>query len=247
MKIITYDSIDSTNIQAISIAEKGAEHGSAVVAGTQTMGRGRLGKSWQSPPGKGLYCSIIVRPRLAISDFPRLTFVAGIAVAEVISEHYLLEAGLKWPNDIYFHNRKCGGILSESSSFAGAGDNRFAIIGVGLNVNTEKFDFPDELQDRATSLYLESGKKTDIHALFNDVRTSMLLEVARFEQEGFGQVITRWRKRDFMKGTRMAWVAIGGQRVEGISLGPDDEGLLHVLDDDGRMHEVMSGDIQLAS
>jgi len=247
MKIITYDSIDSTNKQALLIAEQGAEHGVAVVAGTQTMGRGRLGKSWQSPPGRGLYCSIIVRPRLELTDYPRLTFVSGIAVAEAIEEILGLEADLKWPNDIYFRHRKCGGILTETSSLTGAGENRFAVIGIGLNVNTEKEEFPREIRDIATSLYLESGKITDIARLFNSIRTSILREVAQFEQEGFSQVLARWRKRDFMKGTRMAWVAIGGQKVEGISLGPDDDGLLHVLDDQGQVHEIMSGDIQLAS
>jgi len=246
MKTITYHSIDSTNKQALILGEQDAEHGTAVVASTQTMGRGRLGKRWQSPTGKGLYCSLIVRPRLEICDFPRLTFVAGIGVAEAIAERLRLEAGLKWPNDLYFHNRKCGGILTESSSLSGSSANRFAVIGLGLNVNTEENDFPEEIQGTATSLYLESGIQTDIATLFHTIRTNILQEVLRFEREGFGQVIARWRKRDFMKGTRMAWVAIDGRRVDGISLGPDDNGLLHVRDDRGQVHEVMSGDIQLA-
>ena len=247
MQIITYKSIDSTNKQALIIAGQGAENGTAIVAEEQTMGRGRLGRRWQSPAGNGLYCSIIVRPQLTVSDFPRLTFVAGLAVAQAINTLYDLEAGLKWPNDIYFHNRKCGGILTESSSLSGRHDAMYAVIGIGLNVNTERSDFPEEIESSATSLYLESGVKMNIDLLLKTIRSCLLDEIARFETEGFNQAISRWRKRDFMKGTRMAWVAVDGRKVEGISLGPDDDGLLHVLDDCGQVHEVLSGDIQLAT
>ncbi len=246
-KIITLVSTSSTNRDAIVLAEDGAVHGTAVIAETQTMGRGRLGKNWHSPAGKGLYCSIILRPELEPQQFPHLTFVAGLVVAEVIERIYGLSAGLKWPNDIYFSGRKCGGILTESSRLNGCASERFVVVGIGLNVNTETSDFHPDVQHSATSLFIESAQVTDRLELFNAIREELLLQVHTFEQQGFLQVIHRWRKRDFMVGQKLSWVSVTGEKVEGISLGPDDDGLLHVRDDNGIEHEVLSGDIQLAS
>lgn len=246
-KTITLFSTKSTNKDALALAEQGGEHGAAVIAATQTMGRGRLGKSWQSPPGKGLYCSIILRPNLLPQDYPLLTFVAGLAVAEVIEKLYLLSCGLKWPNDIYFRTRKCGGILTETSTVSGTEPERFAVVGIGVNVNTEKHDFQQDVRDTATSLLIESGKEYDINIVFREIRRELLHQVKHFEQAGFQPVIENWRKRDFLLGQRLAWVTVTGQKIEGISLGPDDKGLLHVRDDSGEVHEVLSGDIQLAT
>jgi len=247
MRIITFDTIDSTNREALRLAGQGEANGTTVLARTQTMGRGRLGKSWQSPAGQGLYCSIIVRPRLELADLPRLTFVAGLAVAEAIDRLCMLTTGLKWPNDIYFGRQKCGGILTESSSLStiSLGTN-YVVVGIGLNVNTASDDFPKEIRETATSLYLQSGRKHDIEEVFERIHSQLLSEIKRFEQSGFHQAITRWRKRDIMKGKRMTWLSVRNECIEGISLGADDSGLLHVLDDNGHMHEVLSGDVQLA-
>lgn len=244
---IVKNSTESTNRDAIQLAEQGAVHGTAVIAETQTKGRGRLGKTWSSPPGKGLYCSIIIRPLLTPEQFPHLTFVAGLAVAEVIQRLYQIEPGLKWPNDIYFNERKCGGILTESSSLIGAEADRFAVVGIGLNVNTRVKDFADELQDTATSLSIESGREMDISLIFQEIHAELLRQTAEFELHGFTPVIARWRKRDFLLGRRLAWVSAAGTIIEGISLGPDDTGRLHVYDDHGEVHEVLSGDIRLLS
>lgn len=245
-KIITLHSTESTNRDAISLAEQGAEHGTAIIAITQTMGRGRLGKAWVSPSGKGLYCSVIIRPKIVAEDYPKLTFVAGIAVADAIQRTCFLTPGLKWPNDIYFQMRKCGGILTESSSLNGPAANRFAVVGIGLNVNTQSSDFPVELRSTATSLGIECSKAVDIQGLFQCIRNDLLEQVALFERDGFNDVIRRWRKRDFLLGKRLTWVSINRKKVDGVSLGPDDEGRLHVRDDEGNVHEVLSGDIQLA-
>lgn len=156
------------------------------------MGRGRLGKSWQSPAGQGLYCSIIIRPQLELVDFPRLTFAAGFAIAEAIDRLYMLTTGLKWPNDIYFGRRKCGGILTESSSFStNYPDKSYVVVGIGLNVNTASGDFPEEIREMATSLYLQPGRKHEIEKVFERIHSQLLSEIKRFEQSGFHQVIMR--------------------------------------------------------
>jgi BirA family biotin operon repressor/biotin-[acetyl-CoA-carboxylase] ligase len=175
-----------------------------------------------------------------------LTFVAGLAVATAIETMYGLSAGLKWPNDIYFHGRKCGGILTESSGFCETRKKPFAIVGIGLNVNTKPSDFPDELIKTATSLFIESGTVNDVETVFSEVRLELLQQVSQFETHGFSQVLEKWRKRDFMFGKKLAWVAINGRVVDGTSLGPDEQGRLHILDEYGVEHEVLSGDIRLA-
>ncbi|MFV0438102.1 MAG: biotin--[acetyl-CoA-carboxylase] ligase [Desulfopila sp.] len=248
MRIFSFSSIDSTNRKALELAEQGADHGTAVVAESQSRGRGRLGRSWQSVPGKGLYCSIILYPNLPLVDFPRLTFAAGLAVAEAIDRLYHLNTGLKWPNDIYFGRKKCGGILTESANLqASSPSRRSVVVGIGLNVNTAENDFSEELRMRATSLLLQSGREIALDELFSCIHSGLLAEVDRFERQGFQQLMGRWRTRDILKGQRMRWLSTEGCCVEGISLGPDDSGLLHIVDDAGCRHEVLSGDVQLAA
>lgn len=230
----------------MEMAAAGAVHGTAVLAGRQTKGRGRLGKVWQSPPGRGLYTSIILRPELAVEKFPYLTFVAGLAVAEAINSLYGVMPGLKWPNDVYFDMRKCGGILSESSAFTAEKGQRYAVVGVGLNVNTAREEFEDEVAERATSLMIQTGQKRPIDEVFETIHGQLLREVEAFEQMGFLRVIERWRELDCMLGKNLAWVAVDGKAVEGVALGPDDQGRLHIRDKTGCVHEVLSGDIQLA-
>lgn len=247
MNVITLESTESTNRDAMELASQGAMHGTAVIAKEQSQGRGRLGKRWQSPQDKGLYCSIIVRPDVRAEDYPFLTFVAGLAVAEALEKEFSLKAGLKWPNDIFFGMRKCGGILTESSNLHEiAATNRFAVVGIGLNVNTALDDFDEEIAATATSLLIESGKEIDLKMVFDLIRNELLIQIELFENEGFLQVIRRWRKRDCLLGKRLSWVSVTGCKVFGVSLGPDDEGRLHVKDDNGIVHEILSGDIQLA-
>lgn len=246
MELIRLESVDSTNRVAMELVNDGGEHGSAVLAATQTKGRGRLGKVWQSPAGKGLYASVILRPNIEVESYPYLTFIAGLAVVEAIQDLYQVTAGLKWPNDIYFSMKKCGGILSESSAFTVEQSERYAVVGIGLNVNTSLDEFPQEVATRATSLLMETGRSKLIVEVFRAIHAKLLFEVESFEKSGFKPVIQRWRQHDCMLGKRLAWVAVSGEVVEGISLGPDDLGRLHIRDSAGNKHEVLSGDVQLA-
>lgn len=239
---IFLDSTDSTNRIAKELAQDGAVHGSGVVADTQTAGRGRLGREWFSPPGKNLYCSYVVRPDIALEDYPKLTMVAGVAVVDCLRRTYGVEAGLKWPNDIYIDDRKCGGILCESS-FTSA--TPFAVIGIGINCNLQDTDFPEELKNIATSVLIEGGVTIDTHQLYVDLRQHLLGAIKEFEDQGFSPILTRWNRFDAFRGTPMTWVREDGQAVEGISLGPDLDGSLVVQDKDEKRHKVISGDVTL--
>jgi BirA family biotin operon repressor/biotin-[acetyl-CoA-carboxylase] ligase len=245
-EILLLDSTESTNQDAFKLAQEGATHGFSVIATTQTGGRGRLGKSWQSIPGRGLYCSIILRPDLHPSQFPQLTLVAGLAVAYALNRLTQLFFSLKWPNDVYCNNKKCCGILSEASPVSG-NDERFAIVGIGINVNTEKHEFVQELQDSATSLFVESGQQYEIEVVFEEVRRELLRLVGQFEVNGFKPLLKQWKKLDMLRGQWLQWVANSKEVVHGESLGPNEDGQLLVRDKEGNIHEVISGDIRLAT
>ena len=240
---IFLESTDSTNRVARKLGEQGGEHGSGVLADTQTGGRGRLGRAWFSPPGKNLYCSYLVRPDIGLAEYPKLTMVAGVAAAQCLQEICTIPVGLKWPNDLYIKSRKCGGILCESSLAPG---DSFAVIGIGINCNLSDSDFPGELKEIATSVLIESGIAIDPKELFVRLRDTLLDAVSDFEKQGFSEILTRWNRFDAFRGTHMTWVREDGQPVEGISLGPDLDGSLVVQDSDGNRHKVISGDVTLA-
>ena len=239
---IFLSSTDSTNRIAREMGANGAAHGSGVVADTQTAGRGRLGREWFSPPGKNLYCSYVVRPDINLEDYPKLTLAAGVAVVDCLGQTTYVEAGLKWPNDIYIDNRKCGGILCESSSIT---ENTFAIIGIGINCNLSDADIPEDLKGIATSLSIESGTRVNVRKLFHDIRDSLLDVILILEKRGFSEILTSWNSYDSFRSTRMTWVRADGKPVEGVSLGPDPDGSLVVEDSDGNRHKVISGDVTL--
>ena len=236
----------STNRVAYDLASKGEPAGTAVIAESQGEGRGRLGKVWQSPPGKGLYCSLVVRPNLAVVDYPKITLTAGLAVAIALEEISGIEMRLKWPNDIYARGKKCCGILTESSSLTEETDERFAIVGIGINVNSEETDFALELHDKATSLRILTGSAYDIRAVFDRVRRHLFAKLVLFELAGFAGILEDWRKRDMLLGKWLQWVSTSGEIIHGQSEGPDDEGRLMVKDKKGKTHQVLSGDISLA-
>lgn len=241
-----FKSIDSTNVKAKEIAELGAISGSAVVAEYQTNGRGRLGKDWHSVQGKGLYCSIVVRPDIMLDDYPKITLVAGLSVAIVLDRISGKCSQLKWPNDIYFSGKKIAGILSESSSLTAPFEARYAVIGVGINVNHVLEDFPLELREQVTSLFIETGNEFDVNKLFQAVRLELIHQLQKFSDDGFQPLLTQWRKKDFLLGKEMECVSTEGKKIRGIAQGPDNEGQLHVRDSSGMTHEVLSGDVRLA-
>ena len=242
-----FHSIDSTNIKAKEIAELGAISGSAIVAKCQTNGRGRLGKEWYSAEGKGLYCSIIVRPDLSLEDYPKITLVAGLSVALVLDRITGLSSQLKWPNDIYFSGKKLAGILTESSSMTCGLDERYAVVGIGVNVNSALDDFPKEIRRLVTSILIETTTECSVEDIFEDIRAELLKQLQKFSVKGFGPLLAQWRKKDFLFGREMECVSAEGKKVQGVALGPDNQGQLHVKDNHGKIHAVLSGDVRLAT
>lgn len=234
----------STNDEALALARGGAPGGTMVVAERQSRGRGRLGREWLSPPGVGLYCSLILRPRLEPADLPKLTLGAGLAASRAVEAVTGLHPLLKWPNDLWLNEKKVGGILAEAR-FDQA--SPVVVLGIGLNVNTAMESFPSELRAKVTSLLLHSGREFARSALLAALWEEVVAVAARLEREGIAGILADWRERDATLGRELEWLSQSGQVVRGRSLGPDDDGLLRIRDGAGLVHEVLSGDISLAT
>lgn len=147
----------STNDVAKKLAHDGVSEGTIVLTEHQIAGRGRMGRKWFSPPGVGIYMSVVLRPKLPPQKVPQLTMMAAVATCEGLQYATELPIKLKWPNDIMIHNRKVGGILVEGQACADM--LAFAVLGVGINVNTPREAFPPDIRELASSLAIEAGRK----------------------------------------------------------------------------------------
>lgn len=164
-KIIYYKQLDSTNTEIARLAMQGAEHGTVVVAESQTAGKGRKGRSWESPARENIYMSILLRPDCVPNKAPMLTLVMAYSVAQVIQELGFSEVQIKWPNDLVLSGKKVCGILTEMQLKGSEID--YVVVGVGINVNTRNFSAG--LGDKATSLFLESGSKFERETIVENI------------------------------------------------------------------------------
>ncbi len=222
-----YPSTGSTNDDAWRLARAGAPHGSLVLADAQTAGRGRLGRSWFSPPQHNLYFSLILRPQTTPAQTALATLAAGVAMAEVLGLR------LKWPNDVVDPDfRKVAGLLSEMDVVAGR--VAFVVLGVGLNVNQP--DFPADLP-LAASLRMLRGHDMDRHALLAQLLPALDHRIQQIEHER-PAVIRAWSSLSATTGRR---VRVG--ELEGTALGLRDDGALMLRDDAGQLHHVVAGDV----
>jgi len=241
--LVLLDETVSTNSDALELGRSGAPAGTVVIARSQTGGRGRLGRSWLSPPDSGLYFSMLLRPALDPADLPKITLAAGLALCRAVCRFCQPGPLIKWPNDLLLQGKKCGGILTESEFNQEL--RPLVVLGIGVNVSTPPAAFPQELRDKVTSLAEHCRetlcRATLLHAMLSGLDTV----IGRLEAGDFAAILEEWRSFDATKGRRLAWVTTGRQAVTGISLGPDNEGRLHIRDDQGLTHEVLSGDILL--
>ncbi len=240
--------VESTNDIALDLGVKGAVAGTIVVADSQSKGRGRLRRQWFSPPGEGLYFSMIYYPNLSVADLPKITLAVGVAVCEAVERECRLVLGIKWPNDLLFEGKKIGGILCETGPVTGDEPTGgiLAVLGIGLNVSTSKTDFPGSLSGRAASLAnytrTEIDKELLLIALADKIDNAIIL----LENNQFDSILMEWKKRDVLIGRTLSWVTGQGDVVTGTAVGIDANGLYHIRSEDGRIHDVISGDIEIA-
>jgi len=243
-------SVESTNTLAMEAAHAGAPHGSVWVADEQTSGRGRGGHSWHSTAGDGLYVSVLLRPQMALESALWLSLATGLAVQAAIRATTKLAPDIRWPNDILIGDKKCAGILVESSTTPPHSDSpamlRFVVIGVGINVNHE--EFPPELTALATSLQKETGRSWDRSHLLTSFLRELASQIDLLEAELRGQftggnLLTRFTANSgWVSGKRVSVEENGG--YTGVTDGLDSRGFLLVAGDDGLRHTVISGGVR---
>jgi len=231
-------SLVSTNDRALDLAEEGTPEGTAVFADTQTQGRGRLGRVWFSPPGRGLYGSIVVRPTLS-SDVSQLTLLAGVSVATAVEALCGVAPRLKWPNDIQIEGKKVGGILTESR--AGEGQLDYTVVGVGLNVTGKREDFPPELRSEAGSIFETTAKMVERAPLAARLLDEFEIFCRRWRRESFAPIREAWRKKSSTLGRRVR-TTDRGRQVEGTALDLAEDGALLIETTAGRL-SLRTGEI----
>jgi BirA family biotin operon repressor/biotin-[acetyl-CoA-carboxylase] ligase len=230
---------DSTNRVALELGHAGEPEGTVVVAEEQTAGRGRAGRAWLSERAAGIYVTLLLRPRLAPVQAPLLTMMAGLSVHAAAEAVTGLNVDLKWPNDLLIGGKKAGGILTEMH--AEPSQVRFVIVGIGLNVNQEKF--PGELASIATSLRMESGKRQSRMELLVRLLREFESDYNRFLREGVSGVVERFEMvSSYARGKRVR-VSNGAESYVGTTAGLGPEGLLQVEREDGRLMTVIAGDV----
>ncbi len=241
-QILCYAETDSTNTVATKLAEEGAVEGTVVLADAQHRGKGRLGRQWVSPPGVNIYCSVLLRPDILPFEAFELTFLSAVAVARTIERVAKLTPQIKWPNDVLVNGQKVAGLLNEMN--AETEKVHFVILGIGVNLNMRRDQFPAELRHPASSLVLESGTAVDRTAFVRELLVNLDGLYQAYLEEGYGPVREEWLARCHMIG-RTVSVAQQGEPLVGRVRGIDDSGALLITAADGRVERILSGDVTL--
>lgn len=243
-RIEHYLSVPSTNDLAAQMARDGHPEGTVIIAEMQTRGRGRMGRSWHSPGGAGIWMSLILRPSCPPGATAALTLVAAVAVAKAIEGETGLRPGIKWPNDLLLGGRKVCGILTELS--AELDRVKHLILGIGVNVNQGNEDFPAELAAMASSLRLELGRYVSRPGLAARILAEFGPRYREFLERGFAGARAEWLERSATLGRD---VVITGPsfRIEGTAVDLDPEGALVVKTGEGIIHRITGGEVTLRS
>ena len=235
--VIARDSVGSTNDEARALAQRGAGEGTIVWARRQTAGRGRLGRSWDSPEGN-LFMSVVLRPALAPARAPELSFVAAVALAEAVAA--ALPPGpavsLVWPNDLMIDGGKAAGILLEAATTP-AGQLDFVVLGIGVNVAGH----PAAVRRPATDL-AAAGARIDAAGLLESVAERLAAWLARWGAEGFAPVRAAWTARAGGLGAPID-VRRDDALISGTFADLDDDGAMIIKSPDGSRHRVTAGDV----
>lgn len=249
-----FDTVGSTNDVAARLADAGAPHGTTVVAAAQHHGRGRMGRAWFSPPGSGLYVSVLLRPpgsgetphppavpgAMDVAPASSVTLTAGVAIAEAITRVSGLPVQVKWPNDILVDRRKLCGILAE----AAAGAKRLESIVLGFGVNLRAASYPPDLAGRATSIEEELGRPVDADVLLAEILAEFAESLSAAAAKGFDAMLARWRALSpSSSGAPVEILAGDGRWETARTAGIDPDGALLVRRA-GTLHRVIAGEVR---
>ncbi len=238
-QIVRFDSIDSTNLEAMRQAKAGSPEGLCIVAREQTNGRGRLDRIWQSPKDAGLYFSMILRPRLEMSSWPLITLMAALAVCDALMKACDVRADIKWPNDICRDGRKLCGILVETIETE---SSAAAIVGIGINLSAGSL--PAELLAAATSVEEVSGRAPDRDLVLEELVKAI---TERYDflygPQGAEHTIREWCANSSYAFDRRVGVTLLHDRFQGTTRGLESDGALRVETNYGQIRIVRAGDV----
>ena len=240
-ELTVLDEVNSTNIAAKELASAGAPHGTAVAADMQTMGRGRLGRTFVSPAGTGLYLSVILRPEIELEATAMMTTAASVAVAEAVEKLTGSAPQIKWVNDVYLNGKKICGILTEASLGLEMKSLDYAVIGIGVNVRSVRGKFDSELIKTASSIEDETGLIIDRNALCAAILDRLEFYTDSLRERSF---LEGYRRRELLTGNDIT-AMVGNQPITGKALGIDDNGNLIVELPNGSVKHLGSGEANL--
>lgn len=236
-----YKTIDSTNTRAKQLAKEGAPHGTVLIAGHQTGGRGRLGRTFQSPEGQGVYLSVILRPNCEPSQLMHLTCAAGVAMMDAVETVSGVRPQVKWINDLVVGSKKLGGILTEMSVSNGLVE--YAVIGIGINCLQKEKDFPSEISAIATSVCL-AAQKTVLPEVLAAAMVEKLWKLSDTVFSHKAQIMDRYRENCITLGKEIQ-VIRPDTVLPGKAVGMDDDGGLLVQYENGSVQTVSSGEVSV--
>ena len=234
------ESIDSTNTRAKELALQGAPQGTVLLADHQTGGRGRLGRSFHSPAGSGIYMSVILRPHCPPAELMHLTCAAAVALCDAVEDSCGFRPGIKWTNDLVCGQKKLAGILTELG-FDARGNVAWSIVGMGINCTQEAHQFPEDIRSMAGSLASVSGKSVDRAK----VAAAMMDALYRMDLTQKEKILAQYRTDCVTLGKEVSLVRADGKIHHCTALDIDPEGALIVRHPDGRLETVSSGEVSI--
>lgn len=234
-------SVESTNFVAKALAYHGAPEGTIVVAEEQTGGKGRLDRKFFSPRGKGIWFSVILRPNFLPKDAPKCTLMAAVAVAAAM-QRFNLKPEIKWPNDILHEGRKLVGILTEMTCEMGR--ITYIVVGIGINVNISRDEFPEELRGIASSLSEINGEEIPRVEFFRALLEEFDKLYSEVTTAGFDEILNLWRECNITLGKNIRVIAADGEIFTGRAVDLNTDGAL-VVETDSGLRELYAGDVSI--
>lgn len=236
-----FDTIDSTNTYAKKLAQNGAKPFTVIISEEQTKGKGRRGRSFYSPHSSGIYMSIILRPKMSAKQALLITTSTAVAVSKAIETVCNVKTQIKWVNDIYCGGKKLCGILTEASIDFETGGLEYAIVGIGINVTTNKSDFPEEISDIATSIFPNGNTHTERSHIIAEVLNNLSLYV---ESLGDKSILEEYKKRSFLLGKDI-YVLQGDEKIPATAIDLSDNAELIVKFSDGTIKTLNAGEVSI--
>jgi len=239
-EIHVFQETTSTNDVAARLARGGAAEGAVVFAESQSKGRGRLGRTWISPEGKGLWFTVLLRPNIPPQETTLLTVAAATALSRAVTQQTGLVPEIKWPNDLLIRGRKLAGILTEMR--AELDQVQEVLLGIGMNVNLEAGDFPAPLRATTTSLMIEMGQKINRAELAVAILRELDLDYQAVAEGRFERLVEQWEERCTTLGCQVA-IRLGDRVIRGRAESLDDDGALLVRGTHGHLERIVGGDV----